>query len=607
MKKRIGVWFFRIYFGLIVGAIALVAIYLIVGHIRLNSRLRAIARAGEPTSLTHYAPKLGLKDTDNALWHFQQIGQRLEPLQKADRDFSILEPRWAIHADHAPMPEWRRRHLRSLRSLYEAEILAIEAASRLAAERTWYDPNTPVYAWDVAQHLNLWSSAYALTIDASLALDEGDSARFVSRVQTILDVASLLDGMDETIAVLMGNGLHGRAHTLIREAAHRIDVSQVGRDRIERLLQTLLNAPDDRDRAIRAMMFERVATNTAFANLGRGGRFMQFVSPYGRAIGLDYHSESIRIARTTRTLEAVRSAWTSVDAIKQKAEHRRMANFAMFAANHDRLLTSAYHVLADRRVAAATLAAVLFMHDHGRAPTSLGELVPGYLPEPPIDPMDGQPLRYDPHRLLIWSIGPDLTDDQGTMYPPLPPPRPVPHDIVGTLAPIEHPLASQFRDWLGDTSPAEHVASLLEGSFDARLVPPDQTMRLVVRRSGQSDVELDYAFDPFTGDPSQPVRVVLRQDADGSVMLSIGPDDSRTLWLFPDHDARTGELTGYSGFRMADSFVVPDATIDYLTFQLDHDRIEWRLATAREDAAGTVHTEASADLTRVEPAAPATE
>lgn len=607
MKKRIGVWFFRIYLGLFVGAIALVAIYLIVGHIRLDSRLRAIARAGEPTSLTHYAPKLGLKDADNALWHFQQIGQRLEPLQKADRAFDDLRIDWAIHADHAPMPEWRRRHLLSLRTLYEAEIPAIEAASRLAAERTWYDPNTSGLAWDVSQHLDLASSAYALAMDASLALDEGDSARFVSRVQTILDIASLLDGMDEAIAVLMGNHLYGIAHKLIRDAAHRIDVNEVGRDRIERLLQTLLNAPDDRDRTVRAMMFERVATNTAFANLGGGGRFMQFVSPYGRAIGLDYHSESIRIARTTRTLEEVRSAWVSVDAIEQRADDRLIPPFVILASWNDRLLTSAYHALADRRVAAATLAAVLFMHDHGRAPTSLDELVPGYLPEPLIDPMDGQPLRYDPHRLLIWSICTDLTDDQGTIYPPVPAPRPVPHDIVGTLAPIDHPLAAQFKQWLGDTSPAEHVASLLEGSFDARLVPPDQTMRLVVRRSGQSEVELEYDFDPFTGDPSRPVRVLLEPDADGSVMLSIGADANRTLWLFPNHDARTGEMTEFSGFSVADSYVVPDATIDYLTFGLRHDRIEWRLATAREEAAGTVYTEASADLTRVEPAAPAME
>ena len=48
-------------------------------------------------------------------------------------------------------------------------------------------------------------------------------------------------------------------------------------------------------------------------------------------------------------------------------------------------------------------------------PDSLSELSPKYLPGPPVDPFDGQGLRYRKKGggYLLYSIGPDLTDDSG--------------------------------------------------------------------------------------------------------------------------------------------------------------------------------------------------
>ena len=49
-------------------------------------------------------------------------------------------------------------------------------------------------------------------------------------------------------------------------------------------------------------------------------------------------------------------------------------------------------------------------------PESLSALVPEFLPTPPIDPMDGQPLRYErtPNgQFRLWSIGDDGKDDRG--------------------------------------------------------------------------------------------------------------------------------------------------------------------------------------------------
>jgi hypothetical protein len=67
------------------------------------------------------------------------------------------------------------------------------------------------------------------------------------------------------------------------------------------------------------------------------------------------------------------------------------------------------------RLATAALAVERFRLARGELPEKLNELVPQFLPAVPLDPFDGQPLRY--HRLekgyLIYSIGSDGHDDGG--------------------------------------------------------------------------------------------------------------------------------------------------------------------------------------------------
>jgi hypothetical protein len=53
--------------------------------------------------------------------------------------------------------------------------------------------------------------------------------------------------------------------------------------------------------------------------------------------------------------------------------------------------------------------------DHGRLPTSLGEMIPDYWPSVPEDPFDGKPLRYDAATRRVWCVGENLKDDKGDL------------------------------------------------------------------------------------------------------------------------------------------------------------------------------------------------
>ena len=50
----------------------------------------------------------------------------------------------------------------------------------------------------------------------------------------------------------------------------------------------------------------------------------------------------------------------------------------------------------------------------GRLPEKLDDLVPAFIEAVPADPFDGQPLRYSRARRIVWAVGENLRDDNGS-------------------------------------------------------------------------------------------------------------------------------------------------------------------------------------------------
>ena len=66
-----------------------------------------------------------------------------------------------------------------------------------------------------------------------------------------------------------------------------------------------------------------------------------------------------------------------------------------------------------RRATSLILRLNAYRTDHGAYPKMLSDLVPKYLSEVPLDPMDGKPFRYDRARRIIYSVGRNIRDDGG--------------------------------------------------------------------------------------------------------------------------------------------------------------------------------------------------
>jgi hypothetical protein len=94
----------------------------------------------------------------------------------------------------------------------------------------------------------------------------------------------------------------------------------------------------------------------------------------------------------------------------------------MFQGNGLSLMARLAEAEARRRLALTALALERFRVRHSSYPKTLDELVPDFLKAPPVDFMDGQPLRYTPTvdgHFLLYSVGLDCVDDGGKMPPPI--------------------------------------------------------------------------------------------------------------------------------------------------------------------------------------------
>lgn len=59
--------------------------------------------------------------------------------------------------------------------------------------------------------------------------------------------------------------------------------------------------------------------------------------------------------------------------------------------------------------------------DHDKLPARLDELVPKYLPAVPTDPFANAPMRWDPTKQALYSVGLDFTDNGGAFWRPAAP------------------------------------------------------------------------------------------------------------------------------------------------------------------------------------------
>jgi hypothetical protein len=137
--------------------------------------------------------------------------------------------------------------------------------------------------------------------------------------------------------------------------------------------------------------------------------------------------EALRMMETNQS-QFYKSNYDAMQALLDKVPHDRSGELfcralkipdGREAFNGDFLANTVLKTLrmeAARRVIITVIALKRFELKHGKLPEKISEHAPEFLSAVPIDPFDGQPLRYRPNgdgTFLLYCVGEDGVDDGG--------------------------------------------------------------------------------------------------------------------------------------------------------------------------------------------------
>jgi hypothetical protein len=302
---------------------------------------------------------------------------------------------------------------RSLDLLHQAADQG--GAARYRLELVPLDPKV------LDQVQSLRGGARLLTLEANVRAHRGDLHGAADSILAMNRLARSLEREPLMMPQLMRGAIAGQAREQLRRLLDSVDLADDDLDR----LQQDLRASDSKEVLRLGMLGERVAgiqqfDGPGFGGAGGGSVFFKVTQRGSFLEFLQFWDKMIR---------ATDEPWPeALEAFKLAGqEAQRRAQGGASPARVGRVLTAllvpaveAFTTATARDAAMngatdAAIACERYRRRHGTLPQSLDELVPEFLPRVPIDPFDGQPLRYlvAEDGYLVYSVGPDGTDHGG--------------------------------------------------------------------------------------------------------------------------------------------------------------------------------------------------
>jgi hypothetical protein len=398
-------------------------------------RLNAITARGEPADAaaldTFYKT---VPDSENAAIVWLEGVAALEP-DPAKPPFwggKITLPRRGIQTD-ADVLELAKGLISS-----NQEAMAIfHRAAALSQSR--YPVNLTAGPLTDFRHLSkVKSAALALRVQALVATEQGDTHALAQAIVDILGAGQSLKAEPTLISQLVRYAIDTIAFNTLEFALNR---TRLGADAsLDKLAAAFAKSDDPQSLAL-ALIGERAffvsylsdpkryfaAGGAASSSPAEEAFSDAFAWPVFRASGLlqwemrfgvDAFTTNIALARLPDPQRFL-SVTNSVE-LEVVAKHRYHILTALLLPALDKAFRRDALHRTQARLAQAALAVEHYRVDHDRPPDHLSDLIPKYLRAIPVDPFDGQPLRYKPTTAgyVLYSVGPDQKDDGGLEKPP---------------------------------------------------------------------------------------------------------------------------------------------------------------------------------------------
>jgi hypothetical protein len=389
----------------------------------VNEELEMIRQLDEPITFQELQVSYTLPDgaTDTtALW--VEAANMLD-----DEVFQVAAaelPLFALESSQADIPlpgqPWSMRNaVRMLLDDYEPALrLMHRAAEESAAARFDLDATSGLHE----QQDGLRTAARLLTLEAYLRAHENDSTASAMALLTLLRLSESFRSEPSLNSQLIRSGMVRMA----LEAMQRlIPVTKFSDAHLATLQQQLRQADYDDglhrgllgDRVLGLIVFDdpsvlasehvEVENLKALPTCNHDRRF--YLQTMREFIATSQSQDPERLARIEQ-----------LDYVIEMKMNQRPRWFRYFISD---LLLAAYPALFEatarlnfsRDAVDVGLAAQQYRRQHGSFPSELTALVPEFLPRVPLDPYDGQPIRYrvDNAKLVIYCLGRNRVDDGG--------------------------------------------------------------------------------------------------------------------------------------------------------------------------------------------------
>jgi hypothetical protein len=331
----------------------------------------------------------------------------------------------------------------------------------------WPNLNLPAAANDsnaepvisvLLPHLNdMRRMANALSLDARLAQEQRDAARFLEDIGAMLGLARQLHGQDFLVTSLSSVGIRALAlaaieqmllsspellnNSQLQKLAHELSGPRVAADLIDlgaersafydaiQRIYTDDGAGDGRitPQGMRFLADVSKSWSPGAAGISDAPTTMLLAAPASlvgsRALVLreydrfmdtmeaEFHHPLREVASNEAPASEKHLIWLREEPLRAF----KYLPIVELAPGIHRAQWTAERVLARRDAIQTAIALELYRRQHGGFPDSLAALVPALLPRVPVDPITGEPLHYRlvDGKPLIYSVGADRDDDAG--------------------------------------------------------------------------------------------------------------------------------------------------------------------------------------------------
>ncbi len=399
----------QVILGVCVLLIVAIILWVFIEKNNVESRLQALRDQGQPTSYAEWAEKYRVPPgIENAAELYRMAaGAFVKPIDDVNTPFTRSQ-KAKQPPKGTPLPEEMIQTAEQFLTDNEQVLALLRKAKSI--EHSYYERGS---SQDMPPLAEIRDCVRLLAAAAVLEANRGNTAGSMAYLDDAMHTAQSLHNQPELVSYLVRLACFGLCVDVMQ---HTLSLTTFTNEQLVELEHMLSEAGSSLDLA-RAFSGERCGSielinNPSLLEGGGGPLMVPGIKSVGLGDVLDYMGSCIEACELPPVERIARLKELGEELEQLSALHvvvKILAPALSRIAEIDLLCRT------ELDMARTAVAIERYRLAKGERPKDLGELIPDYLDQVPVDPYDEQPIRYRPDEIgyVLYSLGPDAQDNEG--------------------------------------------------------------------------------------------------------------------------------------------------------------------------------------------------